>query len=426
MRVLVLGGTSFVGRAIVADALRYGAELTLFGRGRTGTDSAGGVEAARAARPAGGGLVGRREGVGHRLLRGASHGEEQGHGPRHVRGRHRCPLVVAVRVGLAGRPVGRDDAVGPGSAVTRGLAGAVVPVAAGCHQRPLGVAGRARVAGRLGVGAGCSDDDGVGAAVVLAAETEVVGVSRGHDGHCSVAPGVLDAGLQRVLPQQAGDDRRRVTQAQVHYPGAVVDDPHDAGIDVGEVARASGVQDLGHHQLGIRCGTRYSEPVVGRGGGDPRDMRAMPIVVLGAPVALGGVAAGVDAVGAGDDLAGQILVADVDSRVDDPDLHPAPGARAPSGGQADLGHVPLLRPEGVVWRGGGARGGAGPSQHGEQAEERCEHAGAANERATSHDVCIFAPFGPSPAARGMLMGTPITPVPGGVTRPPPRRRPPST
>jgi 2'-hydroxyisoflavone reductase len=37
MRILVLGGTSFVGRAIVADALSRGAELTIFGRGRTGT-----------------------------------------------------------------------------------------------------------------------------------------------------------------------------------------------------------------------------------------------------------------------------------------------------------------------------------------------------------------------------------------------------
>jgi nucleoside-diphosphate-sugar epimerase len=37
MRVLVLGGTSFVGRAIVDEALRAGAEVTIFGRGRTGT-----------------------------------------------------------------------------------------------------------------------------------------------------------------------------------------------------------------------------------------------------------------------------------------------------------------------------------------------------------------------------------------------------
>ncbi|MFH8346712.1 NAD-dependent epimerase/dehydratase family protein [Streptomyces sp. NPDC018045] len=38
MRLLVLGGTSFVGRAIVEDALRTGAEVTLFGRGRTNPD----------------------------------------------------------------------------------------------------------------------------------------------------------------------------------------------------------------------------------------------------------------------------------------------------------------------------------------------------------------------------------------------------
>jgi 2'-hydroxyisoflavone reductase len=43
MRILVLGGTSFVGRAIVADALRTGAEVTLFGRGKTGADLFGGV-----------------------------------------------------------------------------------------------------------------------------------------------------------------------------------------------------------------------------------------------------------------------------------------------------------------------------------------------------------------------------------------------
>jgi nucleoside-diphosphate-sugar epimerase len=38
MRLLVLGGTAFVGRAIVEDALRTGAEVTLFGRGKTGAD----------------------------------------------------------------------------------------------------------------------------------------------------------------------------------------------------------------------------------------------------------------------------------------------------------------------------------------------------------------------------------------------------
>jgi 2'-hydroxyisoflavone reductase len=38
VRILVLGGTSFAGRAIVEDSLRTGAEVTLFGRGKTGTD----------------------------------------------------------------------------------------------------------------------------------------------------------------------------------------------------------------------------------------------------------------------------------------------------------------------------------------------------------------------------------------------------
>jgi 2'-hydroxyisoflavone reductase len=38
VRILVLGGTSFVGRAIVEDALKQGADVTIFGRGKTGTD----------------------------------------------------------------------------------------------------------------------------------------------------------------------------------------------------------------------------------------------------------------------------------------------------------------------------------------------------------------------------------------------------
>ena len=43
MRLLILGGTAFVGRAIVAGALRTGADVTLFGRGRTGTELFPGV-----------------------------------------------------------------------------------------------------------------------------------------------------------------------------------------------------------------------------------------------------------------------------------------------------------------------------------------------------------------------------------------------
>jgi nucleoside-diphosphate-sugar epimerase len=44
MRILVLGGTSFVGRAIVADAISRGSEITLFSRGRTGTELFPGVQ----------------------------------------------------------------------------------------------------------------------------------------------------------------------------------------------------------------------------------------------------------------------------------------------------------------------------------------------------------------------------------------------
>ena len=43
MRVLVLGGTSFVGRAIVEEALCADAQVTLFSRGRTGVDLFPGV-----------------------------------------------------------------------------------------------------------------------------------------------------------------------------------------------------------------------------------------------------------------------------------------------------------------------------------------------------------------------------------------------
>ena len=43
MRTLVLGGTSFVGRAIVTEALSRGDDVTLFSRGRTGTELFPGV-----------------------------------------------------------------------------------------------------------------------------------------------------------------------------------------------------------------------------------------------------------------------------------------------------------------------------------------------------------------------------------------------
>jgi 2'-hydroxyisoflavone reductase len=47
MRLLVLGGTKFLGRAIVDAALEYGHELTLFNRGQTNPDLYPGVERIR-------------------------------------------------------------------------------------------------------------------------------------------------------------------------------------------------------------------------------------------------------------------------------------------------------------------------------------------------------------------------------------------
>ena len=43
VRILALGGTAFVGRAIVDDAQPAGAEVTLFSRGRTGNELFPGV-----------------------------------------------------------------------------------------------------------------------------------------------------------------------------------------------------------------------------------------------------------------------------------------------------------------------------------------------------------------------------------------------
>lgn len=77
MRILVLGGTLFVGRAIVDEALRTGAEVTLFGRGKTGTELFPGVPR----------LFGDRETGDYRALRDGSWDavvDVSGYVPRHV------------------------------------------------------------------------------------------------------------------------------------------------------------------------------------------------------------------------------------------------------------------------------------------------------------------------------------------------------
>ena len=77
MRILVLGGTSFVGRAIVADALQTGADVTLFNRGKTGKDLFPGVTR----------LIGDRDTGDYAALRDGSWDavvDITGYVPRHV------------------------------------------------------------------------------------------------------------------------------------------------------------------------------------------------------------------------------------------------------------------------------------------------------------------------------------------------------
>lgn len=77
MKILVLGGTSFVGRAMVEESLARGDELTLFTRGRTGTELF--PDVAR--------LVGDRESGDYAALEGTDWDavlDVSGYVPRHV------------------------------------------------------------------------------------------------------------------------------------------------------------------------------------------------------------------------------------------------------------------------------------------------------------------------------------------------------
>ncbi len=109
MRILVLGGTSFVGRAIVEDALGHGAEVTLFGRGQTGTDLFPGVPR----------LIGDRDAGDYAALRSGSWDavvDVCGYVPRHVAG---AMDALGDRVGrylfISSHAVYDDAALGPGS-----------------------------------------------------------------------------------------------------------------------------------------------------------------------------------------------------------------------------------------------------------------------------------------------------------------------
>ncbi|HUC59776.1 MAG TPA: NAD-dependent epimerase/dehydratase family protein [Streptosporangiaceae bacterium] len=77
MRILILGGTAFVGRAITEDALGTGADITLFGRGKTGSDLFPGLTR----------LTGDRDTGDYDSLRGGSWDaviDVSGYVPRHV------------------------------------------------------------------------------------------------------------------------------------------------------------------------------------------------------------------------------------------------------------------------------------------------------------------------------------------------------
>ena len=109
MRILVLGGTSFVGRAIVEDALRTGAEVTLFGRGKTGTDLFGDLTR----------LIGDRD-TGDYAALGAGRWDAvvdaSGYVPRHV---GQAMDALGERAGrylfISSHAVYRHEGVGPGS-----------------------------------------------------------------------------------------------------------------------------------------------------------------------------------------------------------------------------------------------------------------------------------------------------------------------
>jgi len=109
MRLLVLGGTRFVGRAIVADALGHGFEVTLFGRGRTGRELFPGV--AR--------RVGDRDSGDYAALRGGQWDavvDASGYVPRQV---GQAMAALGDRVGrylfISSHAVYARAGVGPGS-----------------------------------------------------------------------------------------------------------------------------------------------------------------------------------------------------------------------------------------------------------------------------------------------------------------------
>lgn len=109
VRILVLGGTSFVGRAIVEDALRTGAEVSLFSRGKTGPDLF--TDLTR--------LIGDRDSGDYAALRTGSWDavvDVSGYVPRHV---GQAMDALGERAGryvfISSHAVYQLDGIGPGS-----------------------------------------------------------------------------------------------------------------------------------------------------------------------------------------------------------------------------------------------------------------------------------------------------------------------
>jgi 2'-hydroxyisoflavone reductase len=109
VRILVLGGTSFVGRAIVDDALRTGCDVTLFSRGKTGTELFAGVPR----------LVGDRDTGDYAALRDGRWDavvDVSGYVPRHV---GQAMNALGDRAGrylfISSHAVYQRTGVGPGS-----------------------------------------------------------------------------------------------------------------------------------------------------------------------------------------------------------------------------------------------------------------------------------------------------------------------
>jgi 2'-hydroxyisoflavone reductase len=109
VRILVLGGTSFVGRAIVEDALRTGAEVTLFSRGKTGPELFPDLDR----------LTGDRDTGDYSALRGGTWdavADVSGYVPRHV---GQAMDALGDRAGrylfISSHAVYQNEGIGPGS-----------------------------------------------------------------------------------------------------------------------------------------------------------------------------------------------------------------------------------------------------------------------------------------------------------------------